>query len=186
MTTVKEALRAFGLAHGLRRRGNRWYRASAETIVVIEPQASNYSDHWYINLGVGIRALHDEHAVPSADLCQIQDRVEPEALEAHAGRVFEGARTLDGVRELLDAGVLKRSYVGHGGWEALSLPVSLPPPPRPDTVLRFEHSGETVGGEPLGRVTIEDADGAVVTWGGLARRVDAVAYAAWYGYTVVG
>lgn len=112
-----------------------------------------------------------------------------EALERYVGPVLEGARTVDGVRALVDGeGPLHKAWIKGAATEALHGPRPVvEPPPVTDASPEVRFTTEKIGpdGEPQGTVQVQQPDGTFTTWGGLARRADTVAFAANGGYAFV-
>lgn len=84
-------------AAGYRKRRLTWYRDWPDTITVFDVQRSRWSDSYYLNLGVYLKALGDEPA-PGEHRCHVRTRVgrlvpEAERLPLLAALDFDTATT---------------------------------------------------------------------------------------------
>jgi hypothetical protein len=69
---MKEAI----AARGFTRRGSHFYRSSTELVWAVALQRSRHGQHWYVNMGILVRALHPGVERPREDDCDIQIRYE--------------------------------------------------------------------------------------------------------------
>jgi hypothetical protein len=60
--------------HGFRKQSDTWYLDCPETILVANLQRSDYSEKYYINFGVWVKAI-DESVVPKENHCHIRIRL---------------------------------------------------------------------------------------------------------------
>jgi hypothetical protein len=75
--TVDKVLRA----HGFSKSGATWHRDEEETTLVVNLQKSQYSDKFYVNLAVWLKALGNE-TNPKEHKCHIRGRLDAVAGDA--------------------------------------------------------------------------------------------------------
>lgn len=61
--------------YGFRKKRSSWYRENEEVIMVVNLQHSSWGNHFYLNVGVLIKALSDLKDPPEYK-CHIRDRIE--------------------------------------------------------------------------------------------------------------
>lgn len=69
--------RAFGgglRREGFERRGPNWYLRGPDSVAVVNLQKDDFSDAWFVNLGIWITALGDAEW-PQSHVCHVQVRV---------------------------------------------------------------------------------------------------------------
>ena len=60
---------------GFTKKGQTWYLDGRDTIVVVNLQKSNYSEDYYVNVGIWLKALGDA-SFPQVEYCQLNYRME--------------------------------------------------------------------------------------------------------------
>ncbi len=136
-TLIKNTVDKTFRSHGFHKKSGTWYRESEETMLVANLQKSQYSEVYYINIGVWVKALGG-NALPKEHQCHIRVRLgslagkqSDKALNADDTSVSETERvvlilasieqfgipfmiansSIPGIRNQLDSGNLSKALV---------------------------------------------------------------------------
>jgi hypothetical protein len=95
-TAVEKELKALLKGLSFSKRGSTWHRECEEVIQVINLQGSQWSDAFYINLGVYVRCLGEE-CYPRECFCHVRSRLSRLARLAPAELSRDGTLSDEGI-----------------------------------------------------------------------------------------
>lgn len=94
---IQSAFDEFGKSSGSAKKSGSWYRRSAETIVVLNLQKSNYATRYYVNVALWLLPLGDVDA-PKENKCHVRSRLTglvPGELEQRLNELFDLETPID-------------------------------------------------------------------------------------------
>ena len=97
--------------HHFKRKSNNWYIEFDETIIVFNMQRDNFSEYYFLNIGVNIKEMNSENKFPKEHQCDFRIRLKNNCFDNNdyfdfKNNIYDNERE-KGIKNYLEEVVLK-------------------------------------------------------------------------------